>query len=76
MSDDFEWIRERLAYIESVKDNDEAAHDAEDHLMVKFITYVAENGPEPLNEMAREVLKSQEILFERTNPAVSLELPL
>jgi hypothetical protein len=60
-----EEIKERLQYIESISDDDEAAHGREDDLYEEFIRYVADNAPEPLSELAREVLKSKDITFER-----------
>ena len=49
--------------IEAMKGDDESAHSAEDGLRAEFIALVAEVGSPELAEMAREVLKTDDIRF-------------
>ncbi len=51
--------------IDEIKDDYEAAHAAEDKLRADFIWYVAESCPEEMSNMAREILKTDEIEFPR-----------
>jgi hypothetical protein len=62
---DFEYIKQAVAKIEAMKDDDESAHYAEDTLRAEFITLVAEVGSPELAAMAREVLKTVDISFSR-----------
>lgn len=58
-------VTNAVCRIEEIKDDYEAAHAAEDKLRSDFIRYVAESGPEELSNMAREILKTDEIEFPR-----------
>jgi hypothetical protein len=60
---DLEYIKLEVANIEAMKGDDESAHAAEDVLRAGFIALVAEVGSPELAEMAREVLKTDEIDF-------------
>ena len=62
---DIEKIKEKVAYIDSIKNDDEAAHSIEDQLRHDFILYIANFGPKDLSEMAREILKTEEIDFRK-----------
>lgn len=58
-------IQTRIKEIEEKRWDDEAAHILEDALMADFIMFVQENGDETLSTMAKEVLKTSDIPFER-----------
>lgn len=58
-------IQTRIKEIEEKQWDDEAAHNLEDALMADFIMFVQENGDETLSTMAKEVLKTSDIPFER-----------
>lgn len=58
-------IQTRIKEIEEKRWDDEAAHNLEDALMADFIMFVQENGDETLSTMAKEVLKTSDIPFER-----------
>ena len=60
---DLEYIKQEVAKIEAMKGDDESAHSAEDGLRAEFIALVAEVGSPELAEMAREVLKTDDIRF-------------
>ena len=62
---DLEYVAAQVAKIDAMKDDDEAAHSAEDVLRAEFIALVAEVGSTDLAAMAREVLKTDEIEFAR-----------
>lgn len=47
--------------IEAAKDDDEGAHEMEDRLRAEFIRHVAETAGGELAEMARAVMKTEEI---------------
>jgi hypothetical protein len=59
-------IRAAVADIDAIKGDDESAHGREDDLRRAFIQHVAAHGrPAELAEMAREVLRTDEMDFER-----------
>lgn len=58
-------IRRMVADIEALRDDPESAHSEEDQLRSAFIAHVAQSGPPKLAEMAREVLKTDNIKFPR-----------
>jgi hypothetical protein len=58
-------IKLEVARIDAMKGDYEIAHSAEDSLRDDFILYVAEHGESGLAEMAREVLKTNELDFAR-----------
>lgn len=58
-------IRTRLSAIELVKGDPETAHSMEDRLMRDFIKQVMESDCLELALLAHEVLKSDDIDFER-----------
>ena len=60
-----EYVKQQVAKIDAMKADDESAHSAEDALRAEFIALVAEVGSQELAEMAREVLKTDEIEFSR-----------
>ena len=60
-----ETIRAYVEQIERTRRDGEAAHSMEDGLRNEFIEFIAEHGPEDLAEMAKEVLKTNEIEFSR-----------
>ena len=61
---DLGYVKRAVAAIE--KDHlDESAHMAEDILRAEFIAMVAEAGSLELAELAREVMKTDEIEFSR-----------
>ena len=60
-----EYIKQQVAKIEAMKEDDEAAHSAEDGLRAEFIALVAEVGSPELAAMAREVLRTDDIEFAR-----------
>jgi len=60
---DLDHVKARVAEIEAMKGDDEAAHSAEDGLRAEFIALVAEVGSPELAAMAREVLKTDDIDF-------------
>lgn len=57
-------IKQRVREIEEMASDDEAAHSAEDSLRHDFIVLVAK-GTGNLAEMAKEVLKTSDIDFNR-----------
>lgn len=60
-----ESIQQEVERIREIKDDDEAAHSAEDTLYFEFIDYIRTHGPEDLAAMAKAVLTTQDISFER-----------
>lgn len=58
-------IKNRVEYIREISGDDEAAHSEEDTLQRLFIAYIAEFGPSELSDMAKEVLTTETIDFER-----------
>jgi hypothetical protein len=59
------YIRQRVWEIASMAHDPEAAHGEEDRLHKQFIEYIASHGPDPFAEMAKEVLKTEDIDFSR-----------
>lgn len=57
-------IKRRIIEIEKISDDDEQAHYQEDCLYWDFIKHVARTKGE-FQEMAKEILKTQEIDFTR-----------
>lgn len=62
---DLEYVKQQVAKIDAMKDDDESAYSAENGLRAEFIALVAEVGSPELAAMAREVLKTDEIEFGR-----------
>ena len=62
---DINEIKQRVQRIEQAKCDYECAHSMEDQLMQDFIKHVAAKGSPKLKEMAREVLKTEDIDFPR-----------
>lgn len=60
-----EIIQKRIEKIKECAWDSEVAHGDEDSLYEDFIRFVAVDGPEPFSAMAKEVLKTQEIIFSR-----------
>ena len=60
-----EEAKERVANLERIKSDDEAAHSAEDTLYIDFVYHVAEKGNDELSQIAKEILKSISIDFAR-----------
>ncbi len=60
-----EEVKATVKRIDSIKEDDEAAHIAEDELHVRFIEYVSETAGEPLRSMAQEILKTNAMEFYR-----------
>ena len=64
-----EIVIERVAAIDAEKDDYEAAHGLEDALYLDFAKFVSKSAPTSssnyLSDIAKEVLKSKEIVFER-----------
>ena len=58
-------IKKKVAEIEAVKGDDEAAHAKEDSLWFDFIEYVSLTADEDLAEKATAVMHTQEIDFRR-----------
>lgn len=58
-------IRERVRQIENAASDFEVAHAMEDALYSDFVRHVADEGPEPLAALAREVLATQAPDFPR-----------
>lgn len=56
-------IKTEVQHISDMQDDDESAHSMEDALRDAFIVHVAENAGGELAEMAREVLKTGDIVF-------------
>lgn len=61
---DAEDIRAAVEQIKMLND-DQVQHGLEDELHEKFIEFIAEHGPPELQAMAKEVLKTKEISFNR-----------
>lgn len=67
------YIKEKIAEIESIKGDAERAHSKEDELYGEFVKYVSDFNPYPDNdfyllnliEMAKEILKTNDIRFPR-----------
>jgi hypothetical protein len=57
-------IKSRIKYIKSNKRDNESAHASEDQLFFDFIKHVASLDI-PLSILAKEVLKTDKIKFER-----------
>jgi hypothetical protein len=62
---DLKEIQRRIEEIESNKRDDQRAHSEEDRLREDFIVFIAENGNKKLSEMAREIMKTNDIDFAR-----------
>lgn len=60
-----EKIREEVQLIRGCASDAERAHELEDALMLTFIKHVEEAGSPELQEMAREILKTEDIEFPR-----------
>ncbi|CAB4197446.1 hypothetical protein UFOVP1309_14 [uncultured Caudovirales phage] len=58
-------IQAYLKKIELSKNDDETAHSMENSLHEYFIQFVASNANKELSDMAKEVLKSSDIDFDR-----------
>lgn len=58
-------IQKRVQEIKDISGDDEVAHAMEDDLYVAFVKFVSENGSPELSEMAKEVLKTENIDFAR-----------
>lgn len=58
-------VKERVALIEQMKGDYEIAHSEEDKLHVDFIKHIASLNIFPISGVAKEILKSSEIDFER-----------
>jgi hypothetical protein len=56
---DIDGIKARVVEIQCLQ------HDSEDSLYADFVNHIANYGPPDLAEMAREVLKTQELDFTR-----------
>lgn len=72
------YIKEKIAEIESIKDDDERAHIKEDELYGEFVKFVSDIKPDTdensarrflelldLIDMAKEILKTNDIRFAR-----------
>jgi hypothetical protein len=62
---DIDEIKARVADIQYLQFDSEGAHWREDSLYADFAKHVANYGPPGLAEMAREMLKTQELGFDR-----------
>jgi hypothetical protein len=62
---DIESIRASVELIRANQLDPEVAHSMEDCLHGAFLDHVAQHGPEELAAMAREILKTTEIEFDR-----------
>ena len=60
---DLAYVKQQVALIEAMRDDDESAHRAEDTLRAGLIAFVAKVGSPELAAMAREVLKTDQIVF-------------
>lgn len=60
-----EEIEARLEDIERSAKDSEMAHGLEDDLYIDFVQHVAQMGPPELAEMAKAVLRSQQLDFPR-----------
>ncbi len=60
-----EEIKTAVEKIKAMGGDDEAMHASEDGLHVRFIEFIAEQGPPDLQEMAKEILKTEEMPFSR-----------
>ena len=58
-------VRAAVKEIERLRSDDEAAHCEEDNLYTNFVEYCAREAPEPFRTVAKEILKTKEIVFER-----------
>lgn len=59
-------IKKRIEQIKQKTDDDGVAHSIEDDLYLDFINYVAKNSKnKKIKEMALEVLKTNEISFDK-----------
>ena len=59
-----EWVRERVAEIRAMADDDEVAHSEEDSLRQAVLAAIAEGAPNAA-ELASEALKTSQIRFAR-----------
>ena len=57
--------RKRVQKVKEMANDPEEAHILEDQLFLDFVTSVAKTGPEPLQAIAKVVLKSKKIEFSR-----------
>lgn len=60
-----EEIKRRVAAIENAQGDPNIAHDLEDSLLKDFVRYVARSGSPIFSEMAKEILKANELDFPR-----------
>lgn len=58
-------IKKHVDYISLIKYDNEEAHAVEDTLYEEFITFVSIHAKGKLKEMAKEVLKTKDIKFDR-----------
>lgn len=58
-------IQDAVEKIENKSSDYEAAHKKEDNLRTAFIRFIAEQASPELAEMARAVLKTEDIVFDR-----------
>lgn len=62
---DLQSIKNRLDFIRKTAGDDEIPHGAEDQLYADFVKYVADLNIDKLSLLAKEILKSKEIEFNR-----------
>jgi hypothetical protein len=55
----------RVQQVEAIKGDDERAHSMEDRLYFDFVYHVSEYGNIKLREIAKEILKTKDIRFDR-----------
>jgi len=58
-------INESVASIIEMKNDDEAAHAAEDDLHQKVLRYISDNAPDPWSGLSSAALKTEGIDFAR-----------
>lgn len=58
-------IKNRVDHIKKIVGDNEAAHSEEDSLYSDFIAYLAKTASPKYREMAKTILKTQEIDFRR-----------
>ncbi len=58
-------IKKKVKEIDETKYDNEVAHNLEDDLYEEFIKHIAKTGNNEQREMARAVLKTKQIEFER-----------
>jgi hypothetical protein len=58
-------VKHRVLEIERMKGDNESAHFNEDSLYEDFVIYIAKEGTGELAELAKEILKTQDIKFDR-----------